>query len=85
MYAIRSYYVAKFTPQLLTSIEGAEQFADLIPEPTTADAMGQYIKNITQFGFILVIVLGMGAVAGEKEKGTAVMILSKPLARWSFV
>ncbi len=60
-------------------------FADLIPEPTIADAVGQYVKNITQFGFILAIVLGMGAVAGEKEKGTAAMILSKPLPRWAFI
>ncbi len=85
LFGLTSPMLAKFTPQLLSSIEGAEQFADLIPEPTTADAMGQYIKNITQFGFVLVILLGMGAVAGEKEKGTAAMILSKPLTRWSFV
>lgn len=76
---------AKFTPELLRSIEGAEQFADLIPEPTMADAMNQYVKNITQFGFILAVLLGMGAVAGEKEKGTAAMILSKPMSRWAFV
>lgn len=85
LFGLASPMLAKFTPQLLTSIEGAEQFAELIPEPTTADAMGQYIKNITQFGFVLVILLGMGAVAGEKERGTAAMILSKPLTRWSFV
>ncbi len=85
LFGLTSPLVAKFTPELLLSIEGAEQFADLIPEPTTADAMAQYIKNITQFGFILVIVLGMGAVAGEKDKGTATMILSKPLTRWAFL
>ncbi len=85
VFGLVSPLLAKFTPQLLTSIEGAEQFAALIPEPTTADAIAQYIENITQFGFILVIVLGMGAVAGEKEKGTAVMVLSKPLTRWSFL
>ncbi len=85
LFGLMSPAVAKFTPELLANIEGAEQFADLIPEPTAADALGQYIKNITQFGFILVILLGMGAVAGEKEKGTAAMILSKPLPRWSFL
>ena len=85
LFGLTSPMLAKFTPELLKSIEGAEQFADIIPEPTTADAMGQYIKNLTQFGFILVILLGMGAVAGEKDKGTAAMILSKPLTRWSFV
>jgi ABC-2 type transport system permease protein len=85
VFGLVSPLLAKFTPQLLMSVEGAEQFADLIPEPTTADAMGQYIKNLTQFAFILVILLGMGAVAGEKDKGTATMILSKPLPRWAFL
>jgi len=47
--------------------------------------MAQYIKNITQFGFILAIVIGMSAVAGEKERGTAAIILSKPLPRWAFL
>jgi ABC-2 type transport system permease protein len=77
--------LAKFTPELLGSLEGAEQFAELIPEPTIQDALGQYIRNLNQFGFILVILLGMGAIAGEKERGTSVMILSKPLPRWAFV
>jgi len=77
--------IAKFTPSLLGLVEGAEQFADLIPTPTSADAVGQYIKNLTQFGFILAIVIGMGAVAGEKERNTAAMILSKPVPRWVFL
>ncbi len=85
LFGLGSPLLAKFTPQMLTLIEGAEQFADLIPEPTTADALAQHIKNLTQFGFILAILLGMGAVAGEKERGTAAMILSKPLPRWAFL
>jgi ABC-2 type transport system permease protein len=85
VFGMISPLLAEFTPQLLNSIEGAEQFADLIPEPTVSDAVGQYVKNITQFGFLLAILLGMGAVAAEKEKGTAAMILSKPLPRWAFL
>jgi ABC-2 type transport system permease protein len=85
VFGLTSLLLAKFTPELLKSIEGAEQFASLIPEPTTADAISQYIKNLTQFGFILVIILGMGAVAGEKDKGVATMILSKPMTRWAFL
>ena len=85
LFGMVSPLIAKFTPELLANIEGAEQFADLVPEPTVVDAMAQYISNLTQFGFILALLLGMGAVAGEKEKGTAAMILSKPLPRWSFI
>jgi ABC-2 type transport system permease protein len=77
--------LARFLPEILGSIEGAEQFSELIPEPSIADAFAQYIENLTQFGFILAIVLGMAAVAGEKDKGTAAMILSKPMPRWAFI
>lgn len=85
VFGMVSPLLARFLPEILGSVEGAEQFAGLIPEPTIADAVGQYIKNLTQFGFVLAIVLGMGTVAGEKEKGTAAMILSKPMPRWVFI
>lgn len=76
---------AKFTPEILRMVEEAQPFADLIPEPTVADSILQYVSNVTQFGFIVAVLLGMGAIAGEKERGTAAMILSKPLPRWAFV
>ncbi|HNT75008.1 MAG TPA: YhfC family glutamic-type intramembrane protease [Anaerolineae bacterium] len=76
---------AKFTPEIIRAVPGAEQFADLIPEPSVADVMTQYVKNLTQFGFMIAVLLGMGAIAGEKEKGTAALILCKPMPRWAFV
>lgn len=84
-FGLGSPLLARFTPEILRSVAGAEQFAALVPEPTAADAVGQYIKNLTQFGFVMALLLGMGAVAGEKERGIAPMILSKPLPRWVFV
>ena len=85
VFGMGSPLLARFTPEMLHMIPGAEPFADLIPTPTTSDALGQYIKNLTQFGFILAVLLGMGAVAGERERGTAALILSKPLPRWAFI
>jgi ABC-2 type transport system permease protein len=85
LFGMASPAMAYFMPQMFKAIPGAEQFANLIPKPTVVDALTQYIKNITQFGFILAIFLGMGAVAGEKEHGTASLVLSKPMTRWAFV
>lgn len=85
LFGLTSPLMARFMPEIIKSMPGAEQFAGLIPVPTTADAMTQYIKNLTQFGFVLAVLLGMSAVAGEKETGTAAIILSKPLPRWAFV
>jgi ABC-2 type transport system permease protein len=85
VFAIMSPLLTKFTPQLLSSLEGAEMFADLIPEMTVVDSLNQHIETMTQFGFLLVILVGMGAVSGEKETGTAAMVLSKPLSRGLFI
>jgi ABC-2 type transport system permease protein len=75
----------KLTPEILRSVQGGEMFANLIPTPSMADAMGQYIKNLSQFGFLLAILLVMGSVVGEKETRVAPMILSKPMPRWAFL
>lgn len=85
LFGLTSPLLAYFTPQMVKALPGAEQFASLIPTPTTADALAQYIKNISQFGFILAVGLGMNAVAGEKESGTAALVLSKPMPRWAFL
>ncbi|MFL7892329.1 MAG: YhfC family glutamic-type intramembrane protease [Anaerolineales bacterium] len=85
LFGIISPLLTKFTPQLLGSLEGAEIFADLIPEMTVIDSLNSHIETVTQFGFIVVILVGMGAVAGEKERGTAGVVLSKPLSRSIFI
>mgnify|MGYP001155561248 FL=1 len=84
-FGMLSPLLARFTFEIVSSMEGAEMFAGLIPPPTTVDAMVQYLKNLSQFGFILAVLLAMGAVVGEKERRVAPMILSKPMARWAFI
>lgn len=85
LFGMASPLLAYFMPQIFSSIEGAEMFKDLIPEPSTVDATGQYLKNISQFGFLIAVLVGMGSVASEKEKGITEMILHKPLPRWAFI
>jgi ABC-2 type transport system permease protein len=85
VFGLSSPLVAKYTPEMLRLIPGAEQFAGLVPKPTIMDALNQYIKNIAQFGILLALLLSMNSVAGEKEKGTAALMLVKPLPRASFL
>jgi ABC-2 type transport system permease protein len=84
-FGMGSPLITKLTPEILRSVQGGEIYASLIPTPSAADAMSQYIKNITQFGFLLAILLMMGSVVGEKETRVASMILSKPMPRWAFL
>ena len=57
----------------------------MIPEPTVADAVAQFTKNIGQFGVLIAILVTMGSVATEKERGTAAFLLTKPIGRGAFV
>jgi ABC-2 type transport system permease protein len=74
--------LAKYTPELLKMVPNLPAgLADIIPTPTMADSVVQYLKNTEQFGILLVILLTMGVVAQEKERGTAAMLLTKPVSR----
>jgi ABC-2 type transport system permease protein len=84
-FGMLSPLLAKYTPEILKMVPGAEQFAGLVPLPTILDAVAQYIKNMGQFGVLLALLLTMGAVANEKERGSAALMLVKPLPRISFI
>jgi ABC-2 type transport system permease protein len=84
-FGLLSPLTAKYTPELMKLLPNGEEIARLIPQPTAADAVAQYLKNISQFSVVLALLVTMGAVAYEKERGTAAMILVKPLPRWAFL
>jgi ABC-2 type transport system permease protein len=85
VFGLLSPLIAKYTPEIIKLIPNGESIAQLIPAPTVMDAVTQYIKNIGQFGIILSLLLTMGAVAQEKDKGTAAMMMVKPLPRVTFL
>jgi len=55
------------------------------PDPTSIDAYTQFMGNLIQLALLVVIITGAAAVAGERRGGTAVLVLTKPLSRTSFV
>lgn len=83
-FGLTSPILAKFTPELMKIIPTGGITIQM-PPPTVMDAVGQYVKNMSQFGLVLGLLLTMGSVAQEKDKGTAAMILVKPLSRGSFL
>jgi ABC-2 type transport system permease protein len=84
-FGLLSPLLAKLAPELIRMVPGGEDLVSLIPDPTMADAVAQYVKNMTQFGLLLALLLTMGTVAQEKERGTAVLMLVKPLPRSIFL
>ena len=85
LFGMTSPLLAKMLPEIMTMVPGGEQFTMLIPAPTINDAVVQYVKNITQFGILLALLFGMGSMANERDKGTAAMVLSKPMPRVTFL
>lgn len=86
LFGLASPLLAKLTPDLLKSIPDMPAgLADMIPPPTLTDAVVQYVKNMNQFGILLALLMSMGSVAQEKERGTAAMMLTHPLPRLTFL
>ncbi|OIO92903.1 MAG: hypothetical protein AUK03_09075 [Anaerolineae bacterium CG2_30_64_16] len=85
VFGLLSPLIARFMVEFFKLLPNGEQIAQIIPPPTVADAITQYLKNLSQSGVILALLLTMGAVAQEKDKGTAAMMLVKPLARGAFL
>jgi ABC-2 type transport system permease protein len=82
---LSSPVLARFTPEIIELAAG-DQFAGIeIPPPVAGDAVDQMLGNLTQFGALAAILLAMGLVASEKDRGTAAFLLAKPVTRGSFI
>ncbi len=78
---------AKITPDLIKSLgEGqGSHITIIIPEPSTTDAIDQFVKNMTQFGLLLAVLMSFGAIVSEMERGQAALMFPHPLPREIFV
>ena len=83
-FGIASPLLAKYLPEIVKTL-GASQLQIQLPEPTARDAVDQFLKNLGQAGVLTAILLTMGSVATEKERGTAALILSTPASRAAFL
>jgi len=84
-FGLTSPLLAKLMREIVGMLAGGEDLLPLIPIPTMNDAIAQYVKNLSLFGLLLAFLMTMGVVAQEKERGTAVLMLVKPLPRVVFV
>lgn len=82
---LSSPLLAKFLPEIIELAAGDLGGAIPIPTPTAADAVDQLVKNLGQFGALAAIVLAMGSVATEVDRGTAAFVLARPVGRAAFL
>lgn len=82
---LSSPVLARYLPEII-ELAGGDQLGVIdIPTPTPADAVNQLVKNLAQFGALAAILLAMGLVAAERDRGTAAFILTKPVSRPTFL
>jgi ABC-2 type transport system permease protein len=85
-FGLSSPLLAKFTPEMLKAIPGVPTgLLAAFPAPTVADAITQYVKNMSQFGILLALLMAMGMIVQEKERGTAAFFLTRPVSRETFI
>ncbi len=77
--------LARFTPELLEALSSQLPGQIVIPPPATADAVDQLLKNVGQIGTLAAILVAMGSVSFEKERGTAALVLSRPVGPAAFI
>lgn len=73
-----------YLPQIL-KLSGETNINIELPSFTTVDVIKGYTQTFTQLGLLVTILIGMGSIARERERGTAAMTLCKPVGRGSFV
>lgn len=79
-------FMARYGSELIAALAPqGDEIAGLMPNPTAAVAVQEYVESLSQFGVLVALLVAMGAVAREKDKGTAALMLAKPLPRWVFL
>jgi ABC-2 type transport system permease protein len=82
-FSILSPVAAKFLPELIKSL--SQEITIVIPPPTWKDAFSQFFKNLNQIVFLAIVLMFLGSVAEEKNKGTASLIVSKGVDRRKWI
>lgn len=77
----------KFLPEILKSSSESSgiSLGSITINFTTADFAASFFSQMAQLPILILILLAMGAVASERERGTQVFVLTKPVSRTQFI
>lgn len=80
LFGIMSPLTAKYMPEIISQFM-PDGIQITLTESTALDAWLQFVKNISQLGLVVIVILLSGMMAGEYAKGTLIHILTKGLPR----
>lgn len=79
---ISTYYM----PQIIDSLGGLPEGTILeMPTPPTPDILMMSIGQFNLLGVLIIVLITMGVISGERKSGVAGIILVKPVAFSSFI
>ena len=84
-FALIGPVLARFTPEIVGAVAGNQLGGFTLPTPTYLDAYAQWVKNLSQIALFALIIIYGSIVSAESRSGTAVLVLTKPVSRASFV
>jgi len=84
IFGLLSPAAARYMPEIFAGMDMGGIVIQL-PTPTPADGNAQFVKNMAQIAAIALILIAMGAVSRERDKGTVAFTLSKPVSRGAFL
>jgi len=82
-FGITTPLILKYLPEIL-ELSGENINIEILP-PTAIQSLTEFAGTIVQVGVLAAVLIAMGAIAREKERGTAAMVLSKPVEKGAFV
>ena len=85
-FALLDPLTAKFMPQILGLFgDELEGLAEMIPEMGPAEALLSFYGDLIQIAALVLIIIAMGAVALERERGIAAWVLTRPVDRGAYL
>ncbi len=83
LFGLTTPLTLKYLPEIIKMAgEGVEMN---FPPPTAIEALLSYAGDISQIGIFVIVLVVMGSIANELQRGTALIVLSKPISRTAFV
>jgi ABC-2 type transport system permease protein len=84
VFGISGPVLIRLLPTILKSA-GGQGVPVEIPTMGPADALLQYLSMTRQLGYLAIILVFMGIVAGERKEGTLTVLFVKPVSRLTYL
>jgi ABC-2 type transport system permease protein len=81
MNPVTTYYM----PQLLEANGLTKEVIQAIPIPTGSEIMVKTLSQYSTLGILILVLSFMGTVASERQSGSAIMVLVKPVTHLNYI